>query len=96
MRMKATKLGIALHRRPAVVANIDDRDTIDDATIILGPRLQNLDHEPLIGMNVTHVGPAHVPTVLTDPGAGNFSDKAASAEAYSIGIMGESKWRRRE
>jgi len=96
MRMKATKLGIALHRRPAAVANIDHRDTIDDATIILGTRVQNLDHEPLIGMSVTHVGPPHVPTVLTDPGSGNFSNKAASAEAYSIGIMGESKWRRRE
>lgn len=59
MRMQATKLGIALHRRAAVVADIDYRDAFDDANIVLGPRVQDLDHEPPIGMSVTHVGPAH-------------------------------------
>ena len=88
MRMQATNLRIALHRRPAVDAGIDHRDTIDDATIILGSRVQNLDHEPPIGMSVTHVGPAHVPTVPADPDAGQLSDKAVGGALYCIRIIG--------
>ena len=82
MRMQATKLGMALHRRPAIDADIDHRDAIDDATIILGARVQSLDHEPLIGMSITHVGPAHGPTVRAGADRGQLSDQGGESRRH--------------
>jgi hypothetical protein len=75
MRMQSTKLRVALHRCPAIDAGVDHSNAIDDATIVLGARVQSLDHEPLIGMSVTHVRPAHAPRYPPTLTADNFSTR---------------------
>ena len=59
MRILATKLGLPLHRRPTVGADIQHRDTIENATIALCVCVEHLDDEPLLWMSVTDLGPAH-------------------------------------
>lgn len=39
-------------------------DPIVDAMVVLGVCIEDLDHEPLIGMCITHLGPAHASTLV--------------------------------
>jgi hypothetical protein len=41
----AMKLAVALHRRPAIRARVDDRDPIEDPTIADAADREGLDHE---------------------------------------------------
>lgn len=61
------KLGIAFHRRAAIDADVDHRDAIEDATIILGSRVEGFDHEPLIGIANSAMAPpmvANTPAIV--------------------------------
>lgn len=64
MRVLAPELAIALHCCAAVHALVDYRDPIVDAMVVLGVCIERLDHEPLIGMCITHLGPAHASTLV--------------------------------
>jgi hypothetical protein len=64
MGVLAPELGIALHCCAAVNAMIDHRDPIVDAMVVLGVCIERFDHEPLIGMCITHLRPAHASTVV--------------------------------
>jgi hypothetical protein len=65
MWMLATELGVPLHRCPPVGTDVDDRNPIEDALVVLGVCVESFDNEPLIGMCSTHVFPAHVSRVGT-------------------------------
>ena len=62
----AVRLGVSLHRRTPVSANVDHRNSIDDALIILRVCVECFDHEPLIWMCITHLCPAHTSRVGTE------------------------------
>ena len=59
LRMLPVEFGIPFHCRRAIRADLYHRDPIEDAATFGRMCLKGLDHEPLIGMSCTHVGPAH-------------------------------------
>jgi hypothetical protein len=77
MRMLTTELGVTLHRRSPVGTDVDHRNPIEDALIVLGVCVESLDHEPLIGMCSTHVFPAHTSRVATASDCEQLLDEAA-------------------
>jgi hypothetical protein len=58
-RVQTPKLAVPLHGCPAIGAELQHRHAIENATIALGMSIEHLDHEPLIGMGIAHLYPAH-------------------------------------
>ena len=95
LRMFATKLGVPLHRCASVGADVDHRNPIEDALIILGACVEGLHHEPLIWMCSTHLCPAHSSRVGTDSDSEQLLDEAAGVSAAAVFSTADS-WQRRE
>lgn len=88
LRMLAVEVGVPLHRRGTVRADLNHGDPIEDATVLGGMRLESFDDEPLVGMSSTDLGPTHGRTVAALRGIDNFSIVVTAAQAAGRSMGG--------